>query len=49
MNKVGCFIFKNTMDVVCFVVSTNYVIMNCLCGDMKVETFYVKSLHKTEP
>ena len=36
------------MDAVCFIVSTNDVIMNCSCGDMKMKPSYVKSLHKTE-
>ena len=34
------------VDAVCFVVSTNDVILNRSCRDMKVETSYVKSLHK---
>ena len=37
------------MDVAHFVVSTNDVILNRSCRDMKVEASYVNSLHKIEP
>ena len=41
--------YGNTMDAAYFVVSTNDVILNRSCRDMKVETFYVNILHKTGP
>ena len=38
--------FGNTMDATHSVVSTNDVILNRSCRDMKVGALYVKSLHK---
>ena len=39
----------DTINATHFVVSTNDVIPNRSCRDMKVEAYYVKSLHKTKP
>ena len=40
--------FGETMDAACFVISTNDVILNHSCRDMKVGVSYVMVLHKTE-
>ena len=42
-------LFRETTDVTRFVISTNEVILNCSCRDMKVGASYVKYLHKTDP
>ena len=47
MNKIGCLILGILWMQFCCVVSTNIVILNHSCGDIKVEASYVKSLHKT--
>ena len=42
-------LFRETTDVTRFVISTNEVILNSSCRDMKVGASYVKYLHKTDP
>ena len=41
-------LFRDNMDATRFVVSTNYLILNCSCRDMKLRTSYVMSSHKTK-
>ena len=48
MNKVPKLIHITNNHVTRFEVSTDNVIFNHLCRDMKVMTYYVKSLHETK-